>query len=184
MSNIENPFFGRNRRVIRQDKTWTFNNRSGLTLSEYEDWEQFKADTGIIQSDTNELLFNQLIAIHYNTILKFQSKDQMNNSLRFIIEQEADKYDQSTIFYNSIKDKLLSEIEETNVFKIGSVKDEISDFDKYKSGRQTKEKNYNDILKRYEDFNTKKTPLETSINAIIIKIKHIAYRVDNRGSFI
>ena len=175
MRNLKNKY------SIHQDKSGTlYAGDNYLTLSEdFGTWEEFKTLTGIEQTDTNQLFYENLLNTFGNGRLILLSTSEGGNQLRFFIEQEAKRYELLEAKYN---ETLFSNEKRNELYKYGNQKIE-NDFDRNDVRFSTDGRIDLDTknIENYEKIqDSLSTALEGAINRIITKIGNQFSRTHER----
>lgn len=158
-------------------RNWYFKNTDTITLDDaFISYDDFELTSGIEKDNEEyESIYNQLFNLYNDVNTKWNTKDYLANHLRYHIENEYEKYTKVNEFWDKEIGRLYGEYKELNQFRIGDIKDDIENYDKYKSARQTELKQDN-ILNTIKSLQEMKTPFEKLIENIANRV----FKVYNR----
>lgn len=156
-----------------QDKhnhLWYYKDSRTITLdSTYDNFADFVDKSGIEDKEEYESIFNTLYNLYGDTDTKANTTEYLSQWLKFVIENEYEKFSKIEAIWDNEIDKLTGDLRELNQFRIGDIKTNVSDFDKFKSARQT-ESRTQDLLDKIDQINKMRAPFDKLINDIAIRV--------------
>lgn len=152
-------------------QVWAKKHQTTITITlnnTFVDYADFAEKSGI---DSDNVLyqnvFNMLYSLYGDTYTIENSRDYLANWLRFHIEQQCEWYEKTNEIWDTQIERLVGEYDEITQFRIGDLKEDAENYDKYKSSRQTTLKTKgNEILNTIKELQEMKTPIETLLNRL------------------
>lgn len=156
---------------------WVRKNTNTITFTQafdsFEDWAEL---VGLESTDTHyddyKKIFNTIFVLYGDSYLHWNTTDYAAPWVMYIMQEEYEKYLKINEIYQKEIDDLNGLHSESNVFNIGDIKEYGSDYDKFKTGRQTLDNNMS-YLDTMERLLSRMTPFTSLIDSIATRLfKH------------
>lgn len=131
-------------------------------------WDTFTEYSEIDKDNEDfKAIFETLYNLYGYRYTQRNTISEVTNTLQFLIEQEGNKLIKANSVFDKNIDRLWGDYNELNQFRIGNLTEDIENFDKFKSARQTEQKS-DGILDKIKKLQSMKTPMESAVKNIIL----------------